>query len=76
VGAPKLADSDEYEYKPGTFVVDIFDAKTRQIIFRGVGATSRNADDPARLDKEAKKMFKSLPASSKTEKSTSATQQP
>ncbi|HEX2329453.1 MAG TPA: DUF4136 domain-containing protein [Candidatus Angelobacter sp.] len=75
VGAPKLADSDDYEYKPGTLVVDIFEAKTRRAIFRGV-AVNRNPENAEILDKEAKKMFKSLPTASKSPKSASATQQP
>src|SRR5262249_18524799 len=35
VGAPGLADTTDYDYKPGTLMVDIFDAKTKHVVFRG-----------------------------------------
>jgi hypothetical protein len=71
VGAPALADSDEYEYYPGTLIVDIFDAKTKRAVFRGVapnelsGSSGKNAK---KIDKAAKKMFKDLPSVSSGEK--------
>src|SRR5262249_28148891 len=59
VGAPALADTTEYDYKPGTLVVDIFDAKTKRVVFRG-GAqdlTGKAVNDVQKLDRAAKKMI-------------------
>lgn len=66
VGAPGLADSDDFEYKPGTLLVDIFDAKTKRAIFRGVAKNELTAGTQKKssgIDKTVKKMFKDLPAS-------------
>lgn len=66
IGAPALADSDHYEYKPGTLLVDIFDAKTRKAVFRGVivGGLSGSPEQQAkRINKDAGKLFKNLPSS-------------
>jgi hypothetical protein len=66
VGAPALADSDAYDYKSGTLMVDIFDAKTRRAVFRGVAKNEipgKPDDNGKSFDKAAKKMFKDLPAS-------------
>jgi len=65
VGAPGLADTTDYDYKPGTLMVDIFDAKTKHAVFRGV-AMNKVSDKPGsesqNLDKVVKKMFKDLPS--------------
>jgi len=66
IGAPALADSDHYEYKPGTLLVDIFETKTRKAVFRGVivGGLSGSPEQQAkRIDKDAGKLFKDLPSS-------------
>jgi hypothetical protein len=64
VGAPALANSESFDYKAGTLVVDIFDRKTKRAVFRGVAqneiptASEKNAGN---IDKAIKKMFKNLP---------------
>jgi uncharacterized protein DUF4136 len=60
VGAPGLADSDHYEYKPGTLVVDVFAAKKKLAVFRAVGEGVLPGD-PAKIDKATKKMFSGFP---------------
>lgn len=72
VGAPALADSDDYDYKSGTLMVDIFDAKTRRAVFRGIAKNEipGKSDDTGKgFDKAAKKMFKDLPASRSSKRS-------
>jgi Domain of unknown function (DUF4136) len=72
VGAPALADSDKYDYKPGTLMVDIFDVKTKRAVFRGVAPNelSGNSEkDAKKIDKAVKTMFKDLPSASSGEKS-------
>lgn len=70
VGAPGLADTTEYDYKPGTLMVDIFDAKTKHAVFRGVaknelaGNTGNQAHN---IDKAIKKMLKGLPSAKNNE---------
>jgi len=52
------------EYRVGTLVVDIFDAKTKQLLFRGT-ATDEISDKPEKnikkVDKATTKMFKNFP---------------
>ena len=52
------------EYRVGTLVVDIFDAKTKNLTFRGT-ATAELSKDPKKnekkSDKAAQKMFKEWP---------------
>src|ERR1700758_3109008 len=51
-------------YKVGTLVVDLFDAKTKQLIWRGVSSDtlSNNSDKNIKnLDKGANKMFRHFP---------------
>ena len=69
VGAPALADSTAYDYKPGTLVVDIFDTKTRKVVFRGVaqGLTSKSVNDIQKFDRAAKKMVQNLPSGKSSE---------
>jgi hypothetical protein len=59
------------EYVVGTLVVDIFDAKTKQLMFRGT-ATDELSDKPEKnvkkLDKATSKMFKDFPPGSKEKK--------
>ncbi len=62
------ATTTESEYLVGTLVVDIFDAKTKKLIFRGT-ASDEVSDKPEKnikkIDKSAEKMFKDFPPGSK-----------
>lgn len=60
VGAPLLANSDAYEYNAGTLLVDIFDAKTKRVVFRAVGEDELSGSS-GRLDQATKKMFDAFP---------------
>jgi hypothetical protein len=54
-------------YKVGTLVVDLFDAKTKQLIWRGDSSDtlSNNSNKNIQnLDKDVEKMFKQFPAGS------------
>jgi uncharacterized protein DUF4136 len=54
-------------YKVGTLVVDLFNAKTKQLIWRGVSSDtlSNNSDKNIKnLDKGVEKMFKNFPPGS------------
>ena len=54
-------------YKVGTVVVDLFDSKTKQLIWRGVSSDtlSNNSDKNIKnLDKGVEKMFKKFPPGS------------
>ena len=54
-------------YKVGTLVVDLFNAKTRQLIWRGASSDtlSNNSDKNIKnLDKGVEKMFKNFPPGS------------
>jgi hypothetical protein len=56
------------EYTVGTLVVDIFDAKNKQLVFRGVAQDeiSDKAEKNAKKMKKVKeKMFKDFPPGSK-----------
>src|SRR5216684_4582873 len=58
------ATTTEQDYKEGTLVVDMYDASTKQLIWRGSaeGTLSNNADKNERnLDKDVAKMFKKFP---------------
>jgi len=56
------------EYTVGTLVVDMFDAKTKNLVFRGI-AEDEISDNPSknakRLEKASTKMFKDFPPSAK-----------
>ena len=54
-------------YKVGTLVVDLFDAKTKQLLWRGTSSDtlSNNSDKNIKnLDKGVEKMFKNFPPGS------------
>jgi hypothetical protein len=54
-------------YKVGTLVVDLFDAKTKQLIWRGNSSDtlSNNSDKNIQnMDKDVEKMFKNFPPGS------------
>jgi uncharacterized protein DUF4136 len=56
------------EYKVGTVVVDMFEPKSKNLVFRGIaeGEISDNANTNAkRLDKASTKMFKDFPPAAK-----------
>ena len=57
------------EYQVGTLVVDIFDAKSKNLVFRGT-AEDEISDNPDknknRLEKAATKLFKNFPPTPKT----------
>jgi len=58
------ATTTEHDYKDGTLVVDLFDAKTKQLIWRG-SAEDMLSDKPEKneknLEKGVTKMFKDFP---------------
>ena len=57
------------EYRVGTLVVDIFDAKTKNLVYRGT-AEDEISDNPnrnqSRLEKASTKLFKNFPPTAKT----------
>jgi hypothetical protein len=61
------ATTTEQDYKEGTLVVDMYDSKTKQLIWRGSSedTVSNNAEtNEKNLDKGVAKMFKKFPAQS------------
>jgi hypothetical protein len=57
----------EQDYQEGTLVIDIYDAKTKQLLWRGsAGGTlsDKAAKNENKLDKAVAKMFKDFPPSS------------
>jgi hypothetical protein len=56
------------EYRVGTVVVDMFDAKTKNLVFRGI-AEDEISDNPdknvKKLEKASAKMFKNFPPKAK-----------
>jgi hypothetical protein len=67
-GGMGSATTTESEYLVGTLVTDIFDAKSKQLMFRGT-AQDEISDKPEKnikkLDKASHKMFKDFPPGSK-----------
>jgi Domain of unknown function (DUF4136) len=56
----------EQDYKEGTLVVDLYDAKTKQLIWRGSAqdtVSDKAAKNEKNLDKGVAKMFKKFPPS-------------
>jgi len=70
-GGMGTATTTTSEYLVGTLVVDIFDAKSKQLVFRGV-AQDEISDKPEKnvkkVEKAANKMFKDFPPGSKEKK--------
>jgi hypothetical protein len=63
-GGMGSAQTTVQEYKVGTLVVDIFDAKSKSLVFRGTAQDemSEKADkNEKKLDKATAKMFKDFP---------------
>ena len=57
----------EQDYKEGTLVVDLYDAKTKQLIWRGIAQdmlSDKAEENEKNLDKGVAKMFKGFPPSS------------
>jgi hypothetical protein len=71
-GGMGSATTTVHEYRVGTLVVDIFDAKSKQLLFRGV-AQDELSDKPdknvKKLAKASDKMFKDFPPGSTKKKS-------
>jgi hypothetical protein len=68
-GGTATASTVVSEYQVGTLVVDMFDAKSKNLIFRGTAEDeiSDNAEKNAkRLDKASTKLFKDFPPTPKT----------
>jgi hypothetical protein len=62
------ATTTEQDYKEGTLLVDLYDAKTKQLIWRGSAedTVSNNADkNEKNLNKGVAKMFKKFPPQAK-----------
>ena len=56
------------EYTVGTLVVDIFDVKTKNLIYRGTASDEINKDpkkNEKKIDKAAQKLFKDFPQKDK-----------
>jgi hypothetical protein len=61
------ATTTEQDYKEGTLVIDFYDAKTKQLIWRGSAQdtlSDKAAQNEKNLDKGVAKMFKAFPPSS------------
>ena len=62
------ATTTEQDYKEGTIVVDLYDSKTKQLIWRGSTEdtlSDKAAKNEKNLDKGVEKMFKDFPPGSK-----------
>ena len=58
------ATTTEQDYKEGTLVVDLYDAKTKELIWRGSAEdtlSDKEAKNEKNLDKGVEKMFKKFP---------------
>jgi hypothetical protein len=71
MGGMGTATTTESEYLVGTLVVDIFDARTKALMFRGT-ASDEISEKPEKnikkVEKASKKMFKDFPPGSKEKK--------
>jgi len=59
------------EYTVGTLVVDVFDAKTKQLMYRGIAQdelSDKAEKNAKKLAKASDKLFKDFPPGSKTKK--------
>ena len=68
MGGMGTASTTVSEYTVGTLVLDMFDAKTKNLVFRGI-AEDEISDKPEKnakkLEKASKKMFKDFPPAAK-----------
>jgi hypothetical protein len=58
----------EQDYKQGTLVIDMYDAKTKKLLWRGSAEgtlSDKAAKNENKLDKAAAKMFKDFPPQAK-----------
>ncbi|HEY6968226.1 MAG TPA: DUF4136 domain-containing protein [Candidatus Angelobacter sp.] len=64
IGAPAIEENDEYQYKEGTLLLDIFDARTKKGVYRGVAldAIRKSGNNEKRMDKAAKQLLNDLPS--------------
>jgi hypothetical protein len=63
------ATTTEQDYKEGTLVVDLYDAKTKQLIWRGSAEdtlSNKAEKNEKNLDKGVAKMFKKFPPEAKS----------
>lgn len=70
-GAPGTSTTTVNEYKVGTMVVDIFNAKDKKLVFRGVGqdeVSDKPEKNEKKIEKATEKMFKNFPPQPKAEK--------
>jgi hypothetical protein len=61
---PGTATTTVNEYKVGTMVVDIFNAKDKKLVFRGVGqdeVSDKPEKNEKKIEKATEKMFKNFP---------------
>ncbi len=69
-GSPGMATTTVSEVKVGTGVVDIFDAKTKKLVFRAI-AQNEVSDKPEKnekkIEKATEKMLKNFPPKPKTD---------
>jgi hypothetical protein len=67
-GGTGEATTTEQDYQEGTLVVDMYDAKTKQLIWRGSAEgtlSNKESSNEKNLDKGVAKMFKKFPPQSK-----------
>jgi hypothetical protein len=63
------ATTTEHDYKEGTLVVDMYDAKSKRLIWRGSAEdtlSDKAVNNEKNLDRGVAKMFKTFPPGSKT----------
>ena len=64
LGAPGAINSDLYEYDPGSLIIDVFDNKSRKVVFRGMGKDSLSGQlqySEKKMDKAVKKILNKVP---------------
>ena len=64
IGAPAIEEkSDDPQYKEGTLLLDIFDARSKKAVYRGVAldAIRKSGNNEKRMDKAAKQLLSDLP---------------
>jgi len=67
-GGPSMATTTVNEVHVGTGVVDIFDAKTKKLVFRGVAqdeVSEKPEKNEKKIEKATEKMFKNFPPTPK-----------
>jgi hypothetical protein len=67
-GGPSMATTTVNEVHVGTGVVDIFDAKTKKLVFRGIAqdeVSEKAEKNEKKIEKATEKMFKNFPPKAK-----------